>query len=160
MDIQDMGAIGEAVAAVAVLITLIYLALQVKETHKAIVAQTDQSRSDVQQEAFLRASENDELLAIQEKLTWSHQAMTDPIGVAVYDPEKIDDLSSIEQRRLWYNSLSSLIRLDNVAFQYLQGNITDENMEPLIVIMRQVIPFWEKQGITPRPAMRKLLNLK
>ena len=150
MTVFELGAIGEFVSSLLVLITLIYLTLQIKETRKVIIAQTYQARADMQQEAFLRMTENDELLAIHIKLS--------PSGGAIPTAENYQKLNPIESRRLYYFSLSTQIRLDNLAFQYLHGNITEEDVAPFVEIIREAIPIWKVQGITPMPAIQKLLN--
>ena len=96
MNIQDIGAIAEAIAAGAVLVTLVYLAMQIKETRKAIIAQAYQARSNVQQEADLRMMENDALLEIYEKVTLGN----DGHGPSNIDIPSIAELSPKENSGL------------------------------------------------------------
>ena len=46
LTIQDLGALGELLGSVAVLFTLVYLALQTRQNTLAIRAQLDATRSD------------------------------------------------------------------------------------------------------------------
>ena len=46
MDIQDLGALGEFIAAIAVLITLIYCSIQIRETRNQWAEQITQKRFD------------------------------------------------------------------------------------------------------------------
>ena len=45
LTIQDLGALGELLGSVAVLVTLVYLALQTRQNTMAITAQIDSART-------------------------------------------------------------------------------------------------------------------
>ncbi len=62
MTIQDLGALGELLGSVAVLATLIYLALQTRQNSAAIAAQLDAARLSAVQEINLAAATSPELL--------------------------------------------------------------------------------------------------
>ncbi len=62
MTIQDLGALGELLGSVAVLATLIYLALQTRQNTAAIGAQLDAARLSAVQELNLAAATSPELL--------------------------------------------------------------------------------------------------
>lgn len=62
LTIQDLGALGELLGSVAVLATLVYLALQTRQNTIAIGAQLDAARSVAQQEVLLTAATSNELL--------------------------------------------------------------------------------------------------
>lgn len=63
MSIIELGALGEFVAAVAVLVTLIYLALQIRQTRKAVSASAHQAVSDISIHLYTTASSNVSLAA-------------------------------------------------------------------------------------------------
>ena len=76
MNLQDWGAIGEVVGALAVVITLIYLAKQIgqnthamDEARKLALAQTYQMRSDALQAMLVRAADSEYIGPIIIKLT-------------------------------------------------------------------------------------------
>ena len=157
MNIQDIGAIAEAIAAGAVLITLVYLALQIKETRKAIVAQAYQARSDVQQEAELRMTENDALLVIFEKVILSN----DGDGPSNIDIPRIAELSPNEKLRFAAFHRSWMLRLDNNCFQRLQGyefSVSGDS-STFVAFLSQFLPLWEALGIRPRAAIQSMLDL-
>jgi len=62
MTIQDLGAIGELLGSIAVLATLVYLALQTRQNTVAIAAQLDAARLNSVQEFNLAAATSTELL--------------------------------------------------------------------------------------------------
>src|SRR4030095_10645171 len=76
MTLQNWGSIGEVVGAIAVVITLIYLAKQIRQnTHamdegrKLALAQTYQLRSDALQAMLVQAADSDHIGPIIIKLT-------------------------------------------------------------------------------------------
>ncbi len=61
LTIQDLGALGEFLGSIAVLATLIYLALQTRQNTMAIGAQLDAALIAANQSTFLSAATSDEL---------------------------------------------------------------------------------------------------
>ena len=62
LTIQDLGALGELLGAVAVLATLIYLALQTRQNNLAIAAQLDAAVMAARQNGFLSAATSSEMV--------------------------------------------------------------------------------------------------
>ena len=62
LTIQDLGALGEFFGSIAVLATLIYLALQMRQNTMAIAAQLDAAHISATQALMLTASTSTELL--------------------------------------------------------------------------------------------------
>ncbi len=70
MTIQDLGALGELLGAVAVLVTLVYLAFQTRQNTMAIGAQLDAATTAMTQANLMSAATSRELAeAIQEDWT-------------------------------------------------------------------------------------------
>ena len=61
MNIQDLGALGEAISAVAVVITLIYLSIQTRTNTKALKAQTHQQIAESRRQTLTLFFEYPEL---------------------------------------------------------------------------------------------------
>ncbi len=61
LTIQDLGALGELLGSVAVLATLVYLALQTRQNTMAISAQLDAARLSATQSSFLATATSNEL---------------------------------------------------------------------------------------------------
>ncbi len=61
LTIQDLGALGELLGAIAVLATLIYLALQTRQNTMAIAAQLDAAHISATQRLMLAAATSSEL---------------------------------------------------------------------------------------------------
>ena len=124
--IQMLGSLGEFVGAIAVVATLVYLAIQVRHSKEAMeantksldenrqlaIAQSYQSRTQMVHEFFLRQADSDELAHIRTK--WGD-------GSATLTPEE-----AIRMQGLYGAGLS---RLDNMHFQHQLGYLTDEFYE-------------------------------
>lgn len=68
MTLEELGSVGEFVGALAVLVTLIYLAVQIHQHTKTVKAQINQARSDSFQQVQLALMNSDEMLEIAGKL--------------------------------------------------------------------------------------------
>lgn len=147
MNLQDWGAIGEVLGAVAVVATLIYLAKQIRlhavsmdEARKLALAQTYQMRSDALQDMVVAAAVSEHLGPIIVKLT--------SLGY----PTRVDALNelSAEERgrfRLW--QIAQQTHWDNMLFQYQQGLLDREYYEDAFKerVLR-LAPTWRALGLT------------
>jgi hypothetical protein len=83
MTIQDLGALGELLGSVAVLVTLIYLALQTRQNTMAIAAQLDAAAIGTTQNAILSAATSSDLAeAMREDMTGD--ITTNQLRLALY----------------------------------------------------------------------------
>ena len=62
LTIQDLGALGELLGSIAVLVTLVYLATQTRQNTMAISAQLDAARIDTTMQVSLAAATSSEIL--------------------------------------------------------------------------------------------------
>jgi hypothetical protein len=129
MSISELGSIGELIAAIATLATLIYLATQVRQNTRALKSATFQNISGEMGKNVEPIHSNADLAAILVK------------GNA--DP---DSLSAEEKLR--YSSLlvASFRRLESVYVQHKLGSIDEELKEGFEVSLMAVlrIPFGEQ----------------
>jgi hypothetical protein len=154
--IQMLGSLGEFVGAIAVVATLVYLAIQVRHSKEAMEANTqslEEGRKLARVEAQQRWTEmfNDSLIAVRE---------SDYMPAIFYkrQEEGFDALIPEEQTRLWFDSLATITRLDNLLSQYQQGFLADDVYEHNFVnIVRGQIEHWREAGVpieTRRPAFQ------
>jgi hypothetical protein len=68
LTLEELGSVKEFVGALAVLVTLIYLAVQIHQHTKTVKAQIHQARSDSFQQVQLALMNSDEMLEIAGKL--------------------------------------------------------------------------------------------
>jgi hypothetical protein len=81
LSFQDWGAIGELLGGLAVLITLVYLARQIKQNTAMITAQAVQSSVDATQRVLLFRAEHPEVRVILRKARGNDELNTDELEV-------------------------------------------------------------------------------
>jgi hypothetical protein len=147
MNMQDWGAIGEVVGALAVVVTLIYLAKQIRlnthamdEGRKLALAQTYQLRSDALQDMLVQAADSEHIGPIIIKLTG--------LGYPE-DVKALDGLSDTELRRFRMWQIAQQTHWDNMHYQYQQGYLDREYYEDAFKdrVVR-LAPTWKALGLT------------
>ena len=111
MTIQDWGAIGEIVNAIAVLATLIYLAIQIKQNSSTTRAQTHQQLASDRAYGLRMMVENQELRVATKKAT-SGEALTEN-----------------EQSILFWFTILNVRAYENELYQHSMGMIDNEELE-------------------------------
>lgn len=147
MTLQDFGAMGEVVGALAVVVTLIYLAKQIgqnthamEEARKLALAQTYQIRSDALQEMLIHAADSAHIGPIIIKLT----ELGYPADVAA-----LDKLSDVERGRFRMWHIAQQTHWDNMHYQFQQGYLDPEYYEDAFKerVVR-LAPTWKALGLT------------
>ena len=137
MTIEQLGSLGEFLGSIAVLATLIYLAIQIRQNTKATRAQIHQARSDQAQDFFLFVAGSPEFSALLEKVT--------PEGKP--DLEAVDLLTPVERRQLQFYLIAAQQRLENMYFQRKWGFLAEETYSRTIRPIRSMIPLWRRMNI-------------
>lgn len=106
MTIAELGSIGELVGGIAVLITLIYLAIQVRHSNKISLSQAYQARFDSRARLNLKEM-GDDLPEILSRFSAS--------------PEVVMEMTEIDKRQLVAYMSYWLFYLDNVIYQEQLG---------------------------------------
>lgn len=124
MTIIELGALGEFLGSIAVLATLLYLTVQIRqnnrsmeESKKLALAQTYQMRSDALQMMVVQAADSKHIGPIITKLT----GLGYPEDIAA-----LDHLSEEERARFRLWQIAQQTHWDNMFFQYQQGFIDEE----------------------------------
>ena len=120
LSIQDLGSVGEFVSSIAVILTLIYLAVQTRQTQKMIRGQTRQSWAEATQYALLTDADSDYLPVIEQKL----YAAGFP-----KDKKAIDVLDSVERSRYLMYLIANTHRIRSHLYQVTLG-VCDDVMAP------------------------------
>ncbi len=147
MTLIELGALGEFLGSIAVLATLVYLAVQLRQntlamqaSEKTALAQTYQMRSDALQLMVVQAADSAHLSPIITKLT------------AAGYPEDISALSQLSEEelgrfRLW--QIAQQTHWDNWFYQYQQGFIDVESYEDAFKTrVRRLAPTWQALNTT------------
>jgi len=121
MSIQDLGAIGELLAAIATLVTLIYLALQIRQNTTAIKGSTLNS---------ITAHK-------QFEIRWSSE-IGDTYRKAVENPGSLTT-NEVFLMADWL--LSSFVARENEYYQYQQGLLDEHNWASSEKAIRMILGF-------------------
>ena len=130
MNWEAIGAIGEISGALAVVLTLLYLARQIQESRKATVAQIYQGRADA-------ASRSIGLYPIGARVAYSLD----------FSDAVFEQLSDEEREQLGSYMLDLMVRLDNLYFQYRQGFFPEDFFENVKQSIRMTQPVRSALGI-------------
>ena len=146
MTLSDLGSLGEFVGAIGVVITLVYLAIQIRqnthameESRRLALAQTYQLRADALQEMLVQAANSEHIGPILAKLT----------GVGYpEDVSSLDHLAPVERGRFRQWQIAQQTHWDNMFYQYQQGFLDEEYYrDEFVVRVRRLAPIWRALGI-------------
>ena len=147
MTISDLGALGELISAVAVVVTLWYLAVQIRqnthameESKRLALAQTYQMRADALQSMLVHAAESQYIGPLITKLT--------QLGYPE-DVSAIERLTPDERGRFRQWQIAQQTHWDNMYFQYQQGYLDEEYYQDSFrERVARLAPTWKALGIT------------
>lgn len=146
MNIVELGALGEFVGSIVVLITLVYISVQVRqntrsmeESRKLALAQTYQMRSDALQMMLVHAADSDHIGPIITKLTGA--GYPEDIGA-------LEILSREDRGRFRQWQIAQHTHWDNMYFQYQQGFIDEEYYrDSFRERVRRLAPTWKALNV-------------
>lgn len=147
MTILELGALGEFLGSIAVLATLVYLSVQIRqntrsmdEGKKLALAQTYQMRSDALQMMLVHAADSEHIGPIITKLTGA--GYPEDIGA-------LEDLTQEDRGRFRQWQIAQQTHWDNMFFQYQQGFIDDEYYrDSFRERVRRLAPTWKALNLT------------
>ncbi len=138
MTIQDLGAIGDLVGGVAVLVTLVYLAIQIKQNTKVHASLIRQNFYDATQQQILHAVESREFNELIHR-GWS----TD------------DTLTGGEQTQIWRHMQGVLMGYQGAFEQYKSGALPEQDWALVRLILRS---FWLLDGKAKNVAWEQMMH--
>ena len=146
MSLEDLGNVGEFVAAIAVVVTLGYLAVQIRqntrtmdESKKLALAQTYQMRADALQMMLVHAADSEHIGPIITRLTGA--GYPEDIGA-------LEHLSTEERGRFRQWQIAQQTHWDNMFFQYQQGFIDEEYYrDSFRERVRRLAPTWRALNV-------------
>ncbi len=147
MTILELGALGEFLGSIAVLGTLVYLSVQIRqntrsmeESKKLALAQTYQMRSDALQMMLVHAADSEHIGPIITKLTGSGYPE---------DISALEHLTTNERGRFRQWQIAQQTHWDNMFFQYQQGFIDEEYYrDSFRERVRRLAPTWKALNVT------------
>ena len=111
MTIQDWGAVGEIIGAIAVLVTLIYLSLQIRMSAKTQRAQTNQQLADGRREGL--------------RMMFEYPSIRESTRKAVTGEE----LSEDERQDLYWFTVMQIRGYENELYQYEMGMVDADELD-------------------------------
>jgi len=146
MTILELGALGEFLGSIAVLATLVYLSMQIRqntrsmdESKKLALAQTYQMRSDALQSMLVQAADSEHIGPIISKLTDDGY----PEDIAA-----LQHLSKVERQRFRLWQIAQETHWDNMFFQYQQGFIDEEYYrDSFRKRVKRLAPTWKALNV-------------
>jgi hypothetical protein len=148
---EAIGAVGEILGALVVVVTLAYLASQVRESRKATAADIYQTRAMSRAEAELQIALN---CPTYHEIHFRFLTLQAAEGVDA----ALASLS--EQERFlvsrYYDSL--MVRMDNVCFQHKQGFIPDSYFASIKDGIRMFAPVWRRLGLSVPPDLDRIIH--
>lgn len=147
MSLLELGALGEFLGSIAVLATLIYLSVQIRqntrsmdESKRLALAQTYQIRADALQTMLVTAADSEHIGPIITKLTTAGY----PEDLAALKQLSVQERSRF---RMW--QIAQQTHWDNMFFQYQQGFIDKEYYQDSFKTrVRRLAPTWEALNVT------------
>lgn len=139
MNWEAVGAIGEILGALAVVITLIFLTIQlryntraVEESRKATVSQLYQFRVNMHMDGTLRRAESSgfSIIEVQAKIR----------------EEGLDSLTDQELDFARLHAVALVVRLDNGVFQYRNGFLDEDYFSYIENVIAEFYPQWVEIG--------------
>jgi hypothetical protein len=142
----ELGGLGEFLGAMAVIATLAYLAVQVRQNTRAMedgrrlaLAQTYQMRADALQSMLVSAADSEHIAPIIMKLT----GLGYPESV-----EALDELEPAERGRFRLWQIAQQTHWDNMLYQYQQGFLDPEYYDDAFKVrVRRLAPTWDALGL-------------
>lgn len=146
MTIIELGALGELLGSIAVLATLVYLSVQVRQNTRSMdegkrlaLAQTYQMRSDALQMMLVHAADSEHIGPIITKLTSAGYPE---------DLTSLGQLTTVERGRFRQWQIAQQTHWDNMFFQYQQGYIDAEYYEDSFrERVRRLAPVWQALNV-------------
>ena len=157
MTLEDLGNIGDFIGSITVLVTLVYLAVQVRQSRELL----ERNEKIALSETYLQQTAiRSELL----RLVVESEHLAPILAKAGNDPELIETLSEEEKVRLRAHFTRQLLMLDNVHFQseLLLLDIHGDNVETEASLVRSY-QFYEASrkklgGVYPPVRLEKWIE--
>jgi hypothetical protein len=138
MNWEAIGAIGELVGGIAVIVTLIYLAIQVRQSktllernEKIALSQMYQARADARMSQVIAQAQSGKAELISS--VWGH-------------PDLIDGLEGDDREIVRQYMIATMVHQDNILYQAKLG-LLEAKASDLYKLIALNVPVWEKLDI-------------
>lgn len=140
MTIAELGSIGEFIGSIAVIATLIYLAMEIRLSRHATMALIYQHRSDAASDARAQIGASPS----QSLAVYKFNKTMRGLGTAA----AIESCSETDLAQISFYFAAQLNRIDNVHYQYNRGLVDHEFYQATFVDgVREFSQVWEALGL-------------
>jgi hypothetical protein len=156
MNWEAIGAVGEILGAIAVIGTLIYLAVQVRHSKKLLERNEKFAASQVYQARVgfridvINQVINPDIAELYVKWQGGHERPPPEVLM-----ENFDNLSASEKLQVEFLNRNALHTIDNALYQKQLGLIDEEQAAEVVKRLKRQIPIWEHMKIEIPPRLRK-----
>ena len=140
MNWDAIGAIGEILGAIAVVATLGYLAVQVRQSKRATLAEIYQNRAHSRGANSLAIALNAPNF---HEVIFSFESNLNEMSAV----EAVKSLTPHEKYLVRMFHQDIMVRLDNVYFQYQHGFISEDYLATALRGLRRFVPIWKALGL-------------
>ena len=158
MNWEAIGAVGEILGAIAVIGTLIYLAVQVRHSKELLERHEKFAASQVYQ---TRLGFRIDVVSQLFDPTMAELIAKRRGGYEPQPPEvmmgNFDNLSASEKIRLEYLNRLAIYTIDNALYQKELGLLDDEQADEVVENMKNQFPMWEHMKMEIPPRLYKYL---
>lgn len=145
-----IGAIAEAVGAIGVLATLVYLAVQVRHSRTLMEQNYKLGLSQMYQARASEGMENQRLYIASDYIAG--------IAAKLNGGASFEELSDEEKRRVQALGQLRALHTDNLFYQYELGLLNEEQMVVYRDNLKSFYPTWIESGIQIPPRLQKICD--
>jgi hypothetical protein len=145
--LQDLGSIGEFVAAIATLLTLVYLALQIRENSRSVRAAAVDAAAERFIESLRLVALNPELAELLEEGHKDYAALSDK-----------------KKRRYRYHYFANSLQFENLFRKHRDGHLPEQQWEGIAASLRHVFrdpgtrQVWKELRLLLEPEFREFID--
>ena len=150
MNWEATGAIGDLIGGIAVLVTLIYLALQVRHSRELLeknerisLSQVHQARADTRINLHLSQAAGHRSALIQK--VWGN-------------PDAVAELDDAERAEIRQHMLATVVHQDNVIYQLELGLMDEEALLGVAQVVSSNLAVWEALDVFVPPRVKKFYD--
>jgi hypothetical protein len=157
MTLSELGNLGEFIGSILVLITLLYLVVQLRQTQRAMMAQTHQMRADGLKTTWQNLALSNEMIQVYSEMHSKGWRFTSNVEET---KNILDDLGYGDRLRLLYWEAGLYIYGENSFYHYKQGFYDQEFYERnLIPYVRNRGKLWLALGLTESNGRVEWVNM-
>ncbi|NIP55658.1 hypothetical protein GWN42_05225 [candidate division KSB1 bacterium] len=149
----------EIIGMIAIVGSLVFVGLEVRQNTTALIAGAYQSRSDALQQISMFIAGSETLSRIEANLISRPPSCGEfERNCEVFDDEYLASLTETEKQQYRRLLLAQSARVQNLVFQYEQGLLADDYQETILRVIEYYMPLWERFDVYQREGLLRYLT--